>query len=236
MPRFPTTVLSILLFACQRPSPPAVAAQATQASQATQANAPEQPTATDSVARLKLADLAVVVPGARFELRYATTNNFTGAVLPGYGAARPLLRREAAVALAGVERDLESRGMGLKVWDGYRPVRATLGMVQWCETNHRTDLLDSGYIARRSRHNQGVAIDLTVVDRASGRELDMGTPFDNFTARAHTANASGQQATNRRILGDAMRRAGFVNYVDEWWHFSFEVHDPMPFDLPLERW
>lgn len=233
MVRFPTTLLSMLLFACQRPSPPAVAAQA---SQAMQANAPEQPTATDSVARLKLADLTVVVPGARFELRYATTNNFTAAVLPGYGAARPLLRREAAVALARVERDLESKGMGLKVWDGYRPVRATLGMVQWCETNHRTDLLDSGYIARRSRHNQGVAIDLTVVDRASGRELDMGTPFDNFTARAHTANATGQQAAHRRILGDAMSRAGFVNYVDEWWHFSFEVHDPMPFDLPLESW
>ena len=115
-----------------------------QASQATQANAPEQPIAADSAARRKLADLAAVVPGARFELRYATSNNFTGAVLPGYGAARPLLRREAAVALANVERDLESKGMGLKVWDGYRPVRATLGMVAWCERNHRTDLLDSG--------------------------------------------------------------------------------------------
>lgn len=233
MPRFPAIALSIVLFACQKPLRPVAGAQA---SQATQANVPDQPIAADSMARLKLADLATVVPGARFELRYATTNNFTGAVLPGYGAARPLLRREAAIALAAVERDLESKGMGLKVWDGYRPVRATLGMVHWCETNHRTDLLDSGYIARRSRHNQGVAIDLTVIDRASGRELDMGTPFDNFTARAHTANASGQQAANRRILGDAMRRGGFVNYVDEWWHFSFEVHDPMPFDLPLESW
>jgi D-alanyl-D-alanine dipeptidase len=233
MSRFIATALSISLLACQKtPSPTA----GSQASRATQANAPEQPTATDSIARLKLADLSAVVPGARFELRYATTNNFTGAILPGYGAARPLLRREAAVALASVERDLESKGMGLKVWDGYRPVRATLGMVSWCERNHRTDLLDSGYIARRSRHNQGVAIDLTVVDHASGRELDMGTPFDNFTERAHTANASGDQAANRRILGDAMRRAGFVNYVGEWWHFSFEVPDPMPFDLPLEGW
>lgn len=233
MSRFLPAALLIQLLACQTTSRPGTAAQA---SQATQANAPAQPVAADSTARRKLADLAAVVPGARFELRYATSNNFTGAVLPGYGAARPLLRREAAIALANVERDLESKGMSLKVWDGYRPVRATLGMVDWCERNHRTDLLDSGYIARRSRHNQGVAIDLTVVDRASGRELDMGTPFDNFTARAHTANASGKQAANRRILGDAMRRAGFVNYVDEWWHFSFEVPDPMPFDLPLERW
>ena len=233
MSRFIATALLIPLLACQKaPSPTA----GTQTSRATQANAPEQATAADSIARLKLADLAAVVPGARFELRYATTNNFTGAILPGYGAARPLLRREAALALASVERDLESKGLGLKVWDGYRPVRATLGMVSWCERNNRTDLLDSGYIARRSRHNQGVAIDLTVVDRASGRELDMGTPFDNFTERAHTANASGDQAANRRILGDAMTRAGFVNYVGEWWHFSFEVPDPMPFDLPLEDW
>lgn len=233
MLRFIATALLISLLACQKTLPPSAG---TQGNRATQANAPEQPTAADSVARLKLADLAAVVPGARFELRYATTNNFTGAILPGYGVARPLLRREAAVALASVERDLESRGMGLKVWDGYRPVRATLGMVNWCETNHRTDLLDSGYIARRSRHNQGVAIDLTVVDRVSGRELDMGTPFDNFTAHAHTAAASGEQAANRRILGEAMSRAGFVNYVGEWWHFSFDVPDPMPFDLPLESW
>lgn len=209
---------------------------ASQAGHATQANAPEQPTAPDSVARMKLADVAAAVPGARFELRYATSRNFTGAVLPGYGAPTPLLRREAATALAQVQQELEAQGLGLKVWDAYRPVRATLGMVAWCERNQRTELLDQGYIARRSRHNQGVAIDLTVVDLKTGRELDMGTGFDEFSERAHTANAAGPVAANRRILGDAMRHAGFVNYVDEWWHFSFDVPDPMPFDLPLERW
>lgn len=188
------------------------------------------------MARAKLTDLTTAVPGARFDLRYATSNNFTRAVLPGYGTARPLLRREAAAALAQVERELETKGLGLKVWDAYRPVRGTLGMVAWCEKNHRTDLLDQGYIARRSRHNQGVAIDLTVVDLRTGSELDMGTPFDEFSERAHTANATGLQAANRALLGDAMRRAGFVNYMDEWWHFSFEVPDPMPFDLSLEQW
>jgi D-alanyl-D-alanine dipeptidase len=75
-----------------------------------------------------------------------------------------------------------------------------------------------------------------VIDLGTGAEVDMGTPFDEFSARAHTANATGLPAVNRAILGDAMRRAGFVNYVDEWWHFSFGVADPMPFDLPLERW
>lgn len=223
----------LVLSGCQKVAVPPAGSQAIRA---TQANAPEQATATDSLARLKLVDLAAAVPGARFELRYATTNNFTGAVLPGYGAARPLLRREAAAALGRVERSLEAKRLALKVWDSYRPVRATLGMVAWCEKNGRTELLDQGYIARRSRHNQGVAIDLTVVDSRTGRELDMGTPFDEFSERAHTANASGVPAANRRILGDAMRHAGFVNFVDEWWHFSFDVPDPMPFDLPLERW
>jgi zinc D-Ala-D-Ala dipeptidase len=225
--------LAILAFAgCHKPAP----AASPQGNQATQANTPEQPTAPDSIARTKLTDLTTAVPGAHFELRYATTNNFTGAVLPGYGVARPLLRREAAAALLQVEQELEAKGLSLKVWDGYRPLRGTLGMVAWCEKNHRTDLLDSGYIARRSRHNQGVAIDLTVIDLKTGIEFDMGTPFDEFSERAHTANATGLQATNRAILGDAMRRAGFVNYVDEWWHFSFDVPDPMPFDLPLEQW
>lgn len=221
--------------ACEKPgAPPAAAPPAAQP--ATQANTPDQPIASDSLAREKLADMRTAVPGARFELRYATTNNFTSAVLPGYGAAVPLLRREAAVALAKVEKELELRGFGLKVFDGYRPRRGTLGMVAWCEANKRVDLLDNGYIARRSRHNQGVAIDLTVVNFKSGYELDMGTPFDNFTDKAHTANAVGLQAANRRILGEAMTRAGFVNYADEWWHFFFEVTDPMPFDLPLEKW
>lgn len=220
------------LVGCQKPAP----AGTLQGIQATQANAPKQPTAPDSVARAKLTDLITAVPGAHFELRYATTNNFTGAVLPGYGTARPLLRREAAAALARVAQALAAKGLGLKVWDAYRPVRGTLGMVAWCEKNHRTDLLDQGYIARRSRHNQGVAIDLTVVDLKTGVEFDMGTPFDEFSERAHTANATGLQAANRAVLGDAMRRAGFVNYVDEWWHFSFEVPDPVPFDLPLEQW
>src|ERR1700710_2718126 len=128
----------------------AVASQqaAAPAAQATQANVPEHSIAPDSVARLKLVDLSSVVRGVRFELRYATTDNFTGAVLPGYGAARPLFRREGAIALQQVERELEARGYALKVWDAYRPVRATLGMVAWCEANHRTDLLDQGYIAR----------------------------------------------------------------------------------------
>ncbi|MEP6589892.1 MAG: M15 family metallopeptidase [Gemmatimonadota bacterium] len=212
------------------------AACAGRSTAATQANATEQTVASDSLARVRLADLAMVVPGIRLDLRYPTANNFTGAPLPGYGAPRALLRREAALALARVQRRLVAQGYGLKVWDGYRPVRATLAMVAWCERTGKTSLLEDGYIARRSRHNQGVAIDLTVVELASGRELEMGTPFDEFSVRAHTANATGEVARHRSLLGDAMAAEGFVNYANEWWHFSFALNDPVPFDLPLDGW
>jgi D-alanyl-D-alanine dipeptidase len=213
-----------------------VAACATTAPQATQPNAAAQAVAPDSVARRQLANVAVVAPEIRLEVRYATTNNFTGAPLPGYGKPVVLLRREAAEALGRVQRRLAARGLGLKVWDGYRPVRATEAMVAWCERVGRTDLLDNGYIARRSRHNQGVAVDLTIVELASGREFDMGTAFDDFSDRSHTANATGEVAQRRRVLVEAMEAEGFVNYVSEWWHFSFAVADAVPFDLVLEEW
>lgn len=215
---------------------PVAAALPATAAAATVANTDQQATAPDSLARIELSDLRTAAPGVRFDLRYATTNNFSGGVLPGYGAAIPLLRREAARALAQVERDVEAQGYALKVWDAYRPVRATDGMVAWCVAHHRTDLLDDGYIARRSRHNQGVAIDLTLVDARTGREVDMGTGFDTFAPAAHTANANGAIAAHRAMLVRAMQRRGFVNLVDEWWHFSYQVPAPVPFDLPLEQW
>jgi D-alanyl-D-alanine dipeptidase len=214
----------------------ALAACAHAAPQATQPNAAVQVIATDSLARRQLAAVAQVAPSIRQEVRYATRNNFTGEVLPGYGVAVVLLRREAAEALGRVQARLAAKGMGLKIWDGYRPVRATLAMVAWCERTGQTKLLDDGYIARRSRHNQGVAVDLTLVELGSGREFDMGTPFDEFSARSHTANATGAVAANRQLLVQAMAAEGFTNYVDEWWHFSFAVPDAVPYDLPLERW
>jgi zinc D-Ala-D-Ala dipeptidase len=214
----------------------AVAACGRTTAAAVQPNAQEQSIAADSLARSRLTELSQAVPGIALDIRYATADNFTGAPLPGYGVPRAFLRQEAAVALARVQARLAKSGYGLKVWDAYRPVRATLAMVAWCEATGRTSLLDDGYIARRSRHNQGVAIDLTVVELASGRELEMGTPFDEFSTRSHTANATGSVAEHRRLLGDAMAAEGFVNYVSEWWHFSFSVPDPMPFDLPLDRW
>ncbi len=186
--------------------------------------------AADSLARAVLVDLGGLDSSLIIEARYATSNNFSGSVLPGYEAPHIWLRREPAEALVRVQASLVERGYGLKVFDGYRPVRATEAMVRWAESVGRVDLLDDGYIARRSRHNLGVALDLTVVD-SSGTELEMGTPYDTFSEEAHTDNAQGEVMQNRLLLKQAMEAEGFVNYDKEWWHYSFEVPDLVPFDL-----
>jgi D-alanyl-D-alanine dipeptidase len=196
-------------------------------------NTAETEVTPDAVADTLLTEVRSLDTTIVVELRYATSNNFTGAALPGYLANRAFLRREAATALARVQRDLRGQGLGIKIFDAYRPVRATLAMVDWTERANRPDLLKDGYIASRSRHNLGLAIDLTLIDLATGRELEMGTPFDTFSAAAHTANASGEVAANRQTLKSAMEREGFVNYDQEWWHFSFSVPNPLRFDRPI---
>lgn len=180
-----------------------------------------------------LVDLGATIPGILVDMRYRDANNFTGAPLPGYEANRALLRREAAAALARVQRDVADSGWTLLVFDAYRPVRATEAMVAWTRRAGREDLVRDGYIASRSRHNMGVAIDLTLAERASGAALDMGTAFDTFSPAAHTASAAGDVARNRRRLVSAMERHGFANYDQEWWHFSYPVERPLRFDVVI---
>ena len=193
-------------------------------------NAPELPTVSDSVADSLLVDVQRVDTSLVVDMRYATKNNFTGAVLPGYEANKAYLRDEAAAALALVNADLHQQGLGLKIFDAYRPVRATDAMVKWTETAHRPDLLRDGYIASRSRHNLGVAIDLTLIDWRTRAELAMGTRFDYFAPAAFTRNANGVVAKNRQLLRKVMERQGFVNYEKEWWHYSYPVENPVRFD------
>jgi zinc D-Ala-D-Ala dipeptidase len=228
MRRLSAFMIGVLLVACVSApvsNPPAPVAPPV--------NTTETEIAPNAMADTLLTDVRSLDPAIVVDLRYATSNNFTGAPLPGYLANRAFLRREAAAALGRVERDLRPQGLGLKIFDAYRPVRATLAMVDWTERVNRTDLLKDGYIASRSRHNLGLAIDLTLIDLASGREFEMGTPFDTFSTAAHTANASGEAAANRQRLKAAMEREGFVNYDQEWWHFSFNVPNPLRFDRPI---
>lgn len=193
-------------------------------------NTPELPTVSDEAADTLLVDLQRVDSSLVVDMRYATSNNFTGVPLPGYEANKAYLRAEAAAALALVNEDLHAQGYGLKIFDAYRPVRASEAMVAWTQRANRGDLLRDGYIAARSRHNLGVAVDLTLVNTATKSEITMGTPFDNFSAAAHTMNARGFLAKNRQILKKVMERQGFVNYEKEWWHYSYTVENPVRFD------
>ena len=188
---------------------------------------------SDSLAAAVMIDITELDQTFQIYPSYATEHNFTGAVLPGYEARRILLRRQAAVPLARAQDDLKSEGLGLRVFDGYRPVRATLAMVDWAESSGRVDLLDDGYIARRSRHNLGVAVDLTLIDLETGRALDMGTPYDTFTEDAHTMNATGEILERRLRLKEALEAVGFQNYEKEWWHYSFQLDDAVAFDLVI---
>lgn len=233
----PLIALAIGAAGCASPGPraprAAVPAPAAAAPAYPSVNTADLPVATDSIARRLLVDVHEIDPTIVVRLRYATTDNFTGAPLPGYEGNRALLRREAAVALARVQHDLAPQGLSLEIFDAYRPVRASEGMVAWTERVHRPDLLSDGYIASHSRHNLGTTVDLTLVDRATGRELDMGTPFDTFSPAAHTANAAGAAAENRKRLLNAMAAEGFVNYDQEWWHFTYDVPNPLRFDLVI---
>lgn len=193
-------------------------------------NTEELAVAPDSVADRLLTDVRSASPEIRVGLRYATTDNFTGAVLPGYEANRAFLRHEATSALARVAKRAADEGLALYVFDAYRPVRATLAMVDWARRMGRLDLFRDGYIASRSRHNLGLAIDLTLVDSRSGVPLDMGTPFDTFSSAAHTANADGGVLERRLRLKRLMEAEGFVNYEQEWWHYTFDVPNPVRFD------
>jgi D-alanyl-D-alanine dipeptidase len=193
-------------------------------------NTPELPVVSDSAADSLLVDVQRVDSSVIVELRYATTNNFTGAKLPGYEGNHAYLRDEAAVALSLANADLHRDGYGIKIFDAYRPVMASEAMVAWAQRTNRNDLLRDGYIAARSRHNLGVAVDVTLVNLATGNEVPMGTAFDTFSAAAHTANARGGFAQNRQRLKTALERHGFTNYEKEWWHFSYDVENPVRFN------
>jgi zinc D-Ala-D-Ala dipeptidase len=195
-------------------------------------------------------DAATAVPGLAVEMRYFGSHNFVGTRIDGYEAPRCLLARQATFALAGVERDLAPRGLGLKVFDCYRPARAVAHFVRWAgdladlknkaEFYPRIDkrnLFKDGYIASRSGHSRGATVDLTLVRLDDGGELDMGTPFDFFSPLSSPASGgvSAEARANRAMLATAMRRRGFRPYAKEWWHFTLAA-EPFPntyFDFPV---
>jgi D-alanyl-D-alanine dipeptidase len=195
-------------------------------------------------------DAATVVPGLVADMRYAGSHNFVGRPIDGYQAPHCLLTQAAAAALAEVARDLNSRGLVIKVFDCYRPERAVMNFVRWArdlnDTAEKAEfypdvdkrvLFRDGYIASRSGHSRGSTLDLTLT-KADGSELDMGTHFDFFSPKSWTddASMSTEQHANRMLLATAMRRRGFRGYDKEWWHFTLRG-EPFPdtyFDFPVQ--
>jgi len=179
-----------------------------------------------------LVDVHRYGPGIRLELRYATAQNLTGLRLPGYCREWALLLRPAARDLGRVQRRLRRRGLGLLGLDAYRPARASRALVRWAQRSGRGDLVGT-YIAQRSRHNTGSAVDLTLVRAADGRPLRMGSRYDELSPRAHTRNASGRALSNRLLLERTMERFGYTGYWREWWHFEHRVVGSRYLDLTL---
>jgi D-alanyl-D-alanine dipeptidase len=178
------------------------------------------------------ADLRALTPPLRFEIRYATADNFTGAPLPGYRAPGAFLLEPAAEALAGVAADLSARGLELLIYDSYRPARASAAMWDWAERTAQRELFEQGYIARRSGHNLGNTVDLTLVDEETGAPLEMGTPYDHFGPESAAKSATGEILERRLLLREAMRARGFSPYEKEWWHFSFPAPKAKSRDVP----
>ena len=188
------------------------------------------------VGRFRAADLVELVgiePSVRLDVRYATERNFVGR--PVYRQARVFLQRPAAEAVARVHRGLAARGYGLLVFDGYRPWSVT--RLFWAVTPpHLREFVANP--RQGSRHNRGCAVDLTLFDLATGREVEMPTPYDDFTEKAaqEYAGATPAQSAHRAMLREAMAKEGFLTYPSEWWHFDYERWREYPIlDVPFEE-
>jgi D-alanyl-D-alanine dipeptidase len=166
----------------------------------------------------RMVELRSLAPRIRYELRYAGLNNFMKRRMYPAGTRHTFLRKPAAVALAKVQQELETQGLGLKIFDAYRPYSVTMKFWELVQ--------DERYVAhpaKGSNHNRGLAVDLTLVNLATGNELDMGTGFDHFSDTAHHdfMQLGEEILSNRKLLKETMEKHGFRMYNEEWWHYSF---------------
>ena len=194
--------------------------------------------------------LAEFVPSIIQEIRYYSTYNFIGDRIDGYEEPCAVLTKEAARALKSVSNELNVMGYRLKVFDAYRPVIAVKHFVMWGieDTDIRMkpffypdlekeELFMKGYIATRSSHSRGSTVDLTLLDMKTGKEVDMGSPFDMFSEVSHPdyKGITKEQYDNRMLLQSVMTRNGFEPFDTEWWHFTLR-DEPFPdtyFEFPV---
>ncbi len=193
-----------------------------------------------------------ICPDIKIQMNYSTADNFTGTIVSGYKAPIAYLAVNTAQALCEVQKEATKRGYSLKIFDSYRPVKAVSFFQSWAkepENNPsikalyyprytREDLFKLGFIATKSSHSRGSAVDLTLWDPKSGKNLDMGSGFDYFDDIAHTNSklVTRSQNANRLLLKNLMEEQGFKNFSQEWWHYSLkpELFPEEYFDFDVE--
>ena len=177
-----------------------------------------------------MVDLETVIPGIVLDIRYATANNFTGKII--YTAPKAFARNPVAEALKSVQDSLSKHQLALKIYDAYRPYSASLLFYKVYP--------DTSFVAdpkKGSRHNRGCAIDLTLIELLSGKEIPMPSEFDDFSAKANPeyANLPDTVLANRKFLFGVMEHFGFKHIASEWWHFDFNGWSKYKLmDLPFE--
>ena len=193
--------------------------------------------------------VSAVVDDAAYDIRYYSSNNFTGNRINGYNAPIAYMTKEGANALAVAAQDLRKQGYRLLIWDTYRPQKAVDNFVEWINnpndpgdktfypTLKKSDLLEGQYIMEKSGHTRGSTVDLTLIKK-DGSFVDMGGTFDLFSEISHPdyKKLTRAQKKNRKILHDAMIKAGFKGLDSEWWHFTLK-DEPYPdtyFDFDVE--
>lgn len=181
-----------------------------------------------------------VIDDAAYDIRYYSPNNFTGNKISGYNAPVAYMTKEGVKALSIAAEDLRKQGYRLLIWDTYRPQKAVDNFVVWINNPNdegdksfypdlkKSDLVKGGYIATKSSHTRGSTVDLTLIKK-DGSFVDMGGAFDLFSEISHPdyKKLNKKQKNNRRILRDAMIKAGFDGIDSEWWHFTLK-NEPYP--------
>ena len=192
-----------------------------------------------------------ILYGVRWDAKYATWDNFTGKPVDGYQVNRIMGTKKAALALQKAQKQARALGYGLLLWDGYRPRSAVNCFMHWADQPEdnltkdryypnikRDEMITKGYVASKSSHSRGSAIDLTLYHLDTGALVHMGSSFDYMDERSHHAakGIAAMEAQNRRCLCSIMESNGFLSYRSEWWHYMLE-NEPYPdtyFDFPVQ--
>ena len=190
---------------------------------------------TISTDKTDFAEISTMIDDAAYDIRYYSSNNFTGSRINGYKAPRAYLTKEALAALSKAAEDLRHQGYRLLIWDSYRPQKAVDNFVEWINDPKdagdktfypklkKSQLLKGNYIAEKSGHTRGSTVDLTIIKKDGGF-VDMGGTFDLFSKVSHPdyGKLTKEQKQNRKILHDAMVKAGFQGIDSEWWHYTLK--------------